>query len=103
MDVRLEHIRRSVESRDYTWSVHAITRAEERNVRPVDVEGALTAETCEIVEDYPDDRRGASLLLLGWIGGTQPVHVHIAYDPYVKIVTVYEPDENEWKDFRKRR
>jgi len=59
----------------------------------------------EVIEDYPEDRRGHSCLMLGFGIEGRPVHVVCSpKDDYVAIITAYIPDEREWEDdFRTRR
>jgi len=71
-----------------------IRRAE---VRQVVAEG-------EVVEDYPEDVRGHSCLLLGYGTDAQPIHVVCApKEDYLAVITAYLPDQREWSDdFKKR-
>ena len=48
----------------------------------------------EIIENYPDDTRGASCLVLGVNGQGRQIHTVIGYtyDP-IRIVTAYYPDD----------
>ena len=59
----------------------------------------------EVVEDYPDDARGHSCLLLGWRKDGTPVHIVCApRQEYLAIITAYPPQKESWSDdFRKRR
>lgn len=61
-------------------------------------------EDGEIIEDYPEDIRGHSCLILGWRPDGRPVHIVCApKDEYLAVITAYIPDEAQWsKDFRKR-
>lgn len=70
-----------------------ITEAE---VRAVIKEG-------EIIEDYPEDARGHSCLMLGYT--QRAVHVVCSpKDEYLAVITAYLPDPGEWsEDFRERR
>jgi hypothetical protein len=58
----------------------------------------------EVIEDYPEDPRGHSCLMLGFGSGGRALHVCCApKDDYLAIITAYVPDENEWsEDFRVR-
>jgi hypothetical protein len=58
----------------------------------------------EVIEDYPNDARGYSCLLLGFGDQERPIHVVCApREDYLAIITAYLPDAHEWsKDFRKR-
>jgi hypothetical protein len=58
----------------------------------------------EIIEDYPEDVRGHSCLMLGYGEGNRAIHVVCSpKDEYLAIITTYLPDEDEWSsDFRVR-
>ena len=62
-------------------------------------------ERGDLVEDYPDDSRGHSCLMLGFGEGGRPIHVVCApKDEYLAIITAYLPDPHEWAEgFRRRR
>jgi len=59
----------------------------------------------EVIENYPDDPRGHSCLLLGYGNNDRPIHVVCSpKDEYLAIITAYIPNEEEWEnDFKKRR
>ena len=67
------------------------------DVRKVLVDG-------KIIEDYPEDTRGHSCLILGWGKDGRPIHIVCApKDEYLAVITAYIPDEAQWsKDFRTR-
>ena len=62
-------------------------------------------ETGEIIEDYPEDERGHSCLLLGKGEDGRPIHVVCTpKEDYLAIITTYLPSPEQWTDdFRKRR
>jgi hypothetical protein len=68
-----------------------------KEVRSVVFEGS-------VVENYPDDPRGPSCLVLGK-GDNRPIHVVGAPKPdYLAIITAYLPSKRQWKtDWRTRR
>jgi len=50
------------------------------------------------VEDYPDDPRGHSCLLLGSGEGGRSIHVVCApREDYLAIITAYIPDPARWE------
>jgi hypothetical protein len=59
----------------------------------------------EIIEDYPEDRRGHSCLMLGFGESGRPVHVVCApKDDYLAVITAYLPSPEQWhSDWRTRR
>jgi len=61
-------------------------------------------ENGEIIEDYPDDSRGHSCLVLGKGQNKRPIHIVCSpKDEFLAIITAYIPDPNEWsKDYKAR-
>lgn len=61
-------------------------------------------ETGEAIENYVDDVRGHSCLILGYGTGNRPIHIVCSPKAdFLAIITAYLPDENEWSDdFRMR-
>lgn len=61
-------------------------------------------ETGELVEDYPEDVRGHSCLVLGRGEIGRPIHVVCSpKDEYLAIITAYVPDPTLWSsDFKRR-
>lgn len=60
--------------------------------------------TGEPIEDYPEDARGHSCLLLGLGQGERPIHVVCApREDYLAIITAYIPDSSHWSPDYKRR
>ena len=65
-------------------------------VSPAEVRQVV--ETGAIVEDYPEDPRGRSCLMLALCQG-RPVHVVCSpKEDYLAIITAYIPDRGEWED-----
>ncbi len=99
----LNTIRQKLMQNHFEFSRHAFKRAVERNIS--DIEISQAAEVVEIIEDYPDDKHFPSCLLLGFTHGGRPLHIQAsrADTEFVKIITLYEPDEIEWINYAKRR
>lgn len=59
----------------------------------------------EIIEDYPEDKRGHSCLMLGFTSKNRPVHLVCApKEGYLAVITAYVPDKDKWEDgFKVRR
>jgi len=99
-------IRDLVQAGKYEFSQHAEKEREEDQIRVEELEAAL--KNCEVVEDYPQDRRGASCLVLGF-AGSRPIHAvcSIKSDPdELFLITVYDPSRHSWKwmdNYRRRR
>ncbi|MGD8627375.1 MAG: DUF4258 domain-containing protein [Anaerolineae bacterium] len=58
-----------------------------------------------IIEDYEEDVRGHSCLMLGWGHEGRPIHVVCAPKPhYLAIITTYLPNPEQWEaDWRTRK
>lgn len=86
------------------FRVHAIQRMYERSVSEKEVRDVVA--TGETVEEYPGDLPYPSRLVLGW-QGARPLHVVVADNVDGEeniVITVYEPDPNEWEaDFKRRK
>ena len=52
-----------------------------------------------IIEDYPEDIRGHSVLLAGQTANGRTVHVVCSpKDEYLAVITAYAPSEIDWLD-----
>ncbi len=85
------------------FRVHAIQRMFRRRISEEEVKEVVAMG--ETIETYPDDRPLPSRLILGW-SGPRPIHVVAADNVEVQetiIITVYQPDVEEWEQGFKRR
>ena len=75
----------------------------DRMISASDVRRAL--EQGELVEDYPEDARGHSCLILGH--GVDGTPIHVVCSPkteFLAIITAYIPSSQEWEpDLTKRK
>ncbi|MEZ2250973.1 MULTISPECIES: DUF4258 domain-containing protein [Microcoleaceae] len=74
----------------------------DRMIATTEVEAVV--RTGEAIEDYPEDARGHSCLMLGLGRDDRAIHVVCApKDEYLAIITAYLPDPSQWTpDFRGR-
>ncbi len=88
---------------NFEFSRHAFRRVVERNISDQEIREA--GAKAEVLEDYPEDKYSPSALLLGFTAGGRPLHFQVSFGdaPLAKIITIYEPEPNEWIDHRKRR
>lgn len=100
----IRDIRVKVSLRQYEFSKHAVDQAIIRKISVAELEEAISNQS-EIIEDYPDDKYGPSCLVLGFTFQNRPLHMQCSYPvrPFLKIITVYEPNPVLWLDFRVRR
>ncbi len=101
----IEDLREHLERGKFEFSLHAFKRAVERNISEAEIREL--AKNAEIIEDYPDDKYGPSCLLLGFTNLGRPLHTQVTRietdEGLIKIITVYQPNEEEWIDYSIRR
>jgi hypothetical protein len=103
MDI-LSGIQKKVRNNLYEYSKHAVDQSIMRNISVQEVKESLLSKI-EMIEDYPEDYYGPCCLILGFTKKGKPIHLVCSYPSrsLVKLITLYEPDENEWINFRKRK
>ena len=101
----IDGIRRLVESGRYRLTLHTRSEMDDDGVSTTDVTRALTDPDAEVIEDYSEDPRGHSHLLLTWLRPGDPLHVCCAiHEGLLVIITVYRPNEDLWtRDWRERK
>ena len=94
IDSRLDKLRHTL---------HALKEEVAENITAEQVETGLKAGF-EIIEEYPDDPRGCSCLVLFYIDD-RPFHAVCApHEDALIIITVYKPDLNRWmSDYKTRK
>ena len=87
---------------DPTWC-GVLTRLAERRIRLEEVADATRIGNPELIEDYRNDRRGPSCLILCKGRGGAVDHVQCSCGREVWLITEYRPDAERWTDdFRER-
>ncbi|MDP2935773.1 MAG: DUF4258 domain-containing protein [Dehalococcoidia bacterium] len=103
----MDYIRARIAFAVYTE--HALQKVLERNIDPAIIKEAVSSPDAEIIEDYSNDPRGTSYLLLGWWDERQPLHVVVGVEEGspLAIITAYDPSidaKRRWQsNFKKRR
>ena len=99
----IEQIRLQLHTGSFDFSRHALRRAIERNISEQEIRQVGLRAT--IIENYPGDKYSPSCLLLGFTAEGRPLHVQVSLADTltVRIVTLYEPNPNEWIDYSMRR
>ncbi len=99
----LNSIRKSADAR-ILYLPHALSQMNrpDRLISPSEVREVIYQG--EIIEDYPEDERGHSCLMLGSGIDHRPLHVVCApKDDFLVIITAYIPDTSKWtENFRGR-
>jgi Domain of unknown function (DUF4258) len=91
----LLEIQRQVQSGDFEFTRHALKRAVERNISNQEIRE--TGKILEIIEDDPEDKYSPSSLLLGFTSSGRSLHIQVLRitSDTTKIITLYEPNQNE--------
>ena len=100
----LDGIRQKVRRRQYEFSKHAVDQSIVRDISVPEFEEAMQNKS-EVIDDYSEDKYGPSCLILGFTSAGRPLHMQCSYPdrPLVKVVTLYEPNPEEWIDLRTRK
>jgi hypothetical protein len=101
--ITLDEIRQHLVAGTLEFSRHAFKRVVERNISERDIREA--GQHASIIENYPDDKYAPSCLLLGFTDAGRPLHIQVSYieSDMLKIITIYQPDPEEWYDYSRRR
>jgi len=101
--VNLIDIRGKVEKGNCYISFTPTEKLRSRKITLAEIEEAISQG--QIIEDYPDDARGPSCLILGFTRDSKALHVVCAnLGKEIIIITAYEPAIDEWsKDLKTRR
>ena len=96
MTTNIETIREKIGSGHYTISFTHTEKLRLRKIKADDIEQAV--KVGKIIEDYPEDQRGASCLILGFVQA-RPLHIlcGLLDKKDILIITAYEPDPDEWQ------
>ena len=99
----LPEVQYQLQAGEFEFTRHAFKRAVERNIS--DREIIESGANVTIIEDYPDDKYSPSCLLLGLTVGGKVLHLQVSRmnSDLLKIITLYELNENEWIDYKTRR
>ncbi len=103
--VLLRRIRAKIRRGDWELTLHARQQSQTRRISQAEIKSAILAG--QVIEDYPDDPRGPSCLVMGYTEQRRPIHIVLAY-PFkgerMKVITVYEPSADRWQvGWRRRR
>ena len=92
-----------IKHEEFIFSRHAYIRSIERYITIDEI--IESTNNIEIIEEYPDDKYSPTCLLLGFTKNNRPIHIQITLDSsnIMKIITLYEPDSNNWENNCKTR
>jgi len=99
----IEGIREKVTTGAFEFSQHAVDQSILRRISVEEIIEAIAGG--EVIEDYPTDKYGPSCLIVGFTRSQRAIHVQCSYPSrdLVKMITAYEPDPDQWIDYKQRR
>jgi len=102
LEAVLEQIRAQAAAENIRITQHAQQEMVEEDITLDEVLEAIA--TGQILENYPEHRRGACCLLNGFTRSGRPIHIVCTTTrPVLIIITVYEPKPPKWVTPTQRR
>lgn len=97
----LNNIKQNIVTGKWWFTNHALQKCDQRNI---DIEKLIMSVVqAELVEEYPDDPRGHSCLILSFVDG-KAVHIVCGtHEGGTIFITAYYPELPKWLDERTRR
>lgn len=104
-DVDILHRVRAAARKKILFLPHAVRQMSRPESMIATTEVRRVIRTGTVIEDYLEDRRGHSCLILGYVREKRPIHLVCSPKPeFLAIITAYVPSEDAWEnDFRKRK
>ena len=100
----VERLRVLIKAGRYRVTLHAEQERDADQILMSEIEEAFTDRESVILEDYPNDPRGHSALVLGFTKMMEPLHgVWSIHEKTAILVTIYRPDPRLWTNWRKRK
>jgi len=98
MSISLDFVRSEIRNQSYEITLHADEERISDQLTIAELESVLLSGM--ILEQYPDDQRGESCLILGFSPEGIPVHVVCGKNSleHLLLITVYVPTMPKWKD-----
>lgn len=105
MSETLQRVRELVAAGRYAFSNHAYEELAADGILPREILSGLPAAVA--IEDYPDAKRGPSVLVFCRDEGGKPLHavwgIHVSDASKAVLITAYRPDPSLWTpDYLKR-
>lgn len=99
--MNIKEIKGKIKFGEYEISYHAEKERYAEDITIPDIEAVIL--NGELLEDYPEDPRGPSCLILGY-SQDRPIHIVCGYTSlkWIRIITVYLPKRPKWIDERTR-
>jgi hypothetical protein len=100
----LDRLRALIKAGRYRVTLHAEQERDADEITIAEIEQAFSAPACETIENYPEDPRGHSVLMLGFTEAKKPLHaVWSIHENTAILVTIYRPNPKLWTGWRMRK
>jgi len=83
------------------FTIHSTERSLERRINRKEIEESIL--NGEIIEHYKEDKYSPSCLIYGKTKTGRHLHTQLSLTPIIWIITVYEPNPEEWMNYKTRR
>jgi hypothetical protein len=99
----IDQLRSKIAANQFEFTRHALDQSILRGITVQELREAM--EEGEVIEDYPEDKYGPSCLVFGMTKSDRPIHFQCSHPSreVVKIITLYQPDPEQWIDYKERR
>ena len=99
----IDQLRSKFAANQLEFSKHALDQSILRGITIQELREAIG--NGEVSEDYPQDKFGPSCLVFGMTKSHRPIHIQCSHPSrkVVKIITLYQPDPDQWIDYRIRK
>ena len=99
----IDELRSKIAANQFEFTKHALDQSILRGITVQELREAIA--TGEVIEDYPEDKYGPSCLVFGLTKSNRAVHIQCSHPSreLVKIITLYQPDPEQWIDYKVRR
>ena len=99
--MEIKEIKKKIKYDKYEICFHAEKERYAEDISTSDLEAAISSG--EILEDYANDPRGPSCLILGY-SQNRPIHIVCGYTliKWIRIITVYIPKLPKWTNEKTR-
>jgi len=100
----IKKVKELIREKSYRLTLHAEIERDADQISMIELEEGLLYNHSEIIEDYPEDPRGHSFLILGVMKKEQVIHALCSiHEETLIVITLYRPDPDLWIDWKKRR
>ncbi len=99
----ISQLRSKIAANQFEFTRHALDQSVLRGITIQELRETIS--NGEVIEDYPEDKYGPSCLIFGMTKSDRAIHIQCSYPSreIVKIITLYQPDPEEWIDYKVRR